>query len=156
MKASIQRVLFPTDFSDSSKYAKQYACAIAGSLEADLHVLHVVPEVLPVPGPDGAWLMPMDGKIMQQLIDESKLSIAKEMQNSGMRPSRILPTVEFGNIVDVILRFAQSHDIDLIVLGTHGRTGLSHALIGSVAEKVVRLAKCPVLTVHPEGLKTDG
>jgi nucleotide-binding universal stress UspA family protein len=65
--------------------------------------------------------------------------------------STAIRTVTVGFPVEEIMKYAADHDIDLIVVGTHGHTGLSHLLLGSVAEKLVRLATCPVLTVHPKG-----
>ena len=122
----VNAILFPTDFSPASEAAGRVACAVAEQAGARLHVLHVVP---PVTDPSmGA---------------ESLARVAASL-GGGLPVETALLTGRAGRgIVD----YARDKRIDLIVLGTHGRTGVSHAILGSVAETVVRLAPCLVLTV---------
>ena len=122
----VNAILFPTDFSPASEAAGRVACAVAEQAGARLHVLHVVP---PVTDPSmGA---------------ESLARVAASL-GGGLQVETALLTGRAGRgIVD----YARDKRIDLIVLGTHGRTGVSHAILGSVAETVVRLAPCLVLTV---------
>jgi nucleotide-binding universal stress UspA family protein len=123
-------ILFPTDFSPASEAAGRLARAMALQARGRLHVLHVVP---PVTDPS--------------LFAEHLTRLAKSL-GEGIRVETALLSGWAGrNIVD----YARDKRIDLIVLGTHGRTGLSHAILGSVAETVVRLAPCPVLTVPAAG-----
>lgn len=122
----LTEILFPTDFSSASEAAGGIAREMARQAGARLHVLHVVP---PVTDPS--------------LGSESLTQAAKSL-GDGLRVETALMTGRAGrNIVD----YARDKHIDLIVLGTHGRTGISHAILGSVAETVVRLAPCLVLTV---------
>lgn len=148
MNGPIKRVLFATDFSATSDCAKAYATAIAGPLNAELHVLHVLDDPLPMPGPKGSWILPTAEEMIARNIDAANASLTEQLKNCEIRHGQIVRQVLIGSPTQTILDYANQHDIDVIVIGTHGRTGLAHVLIGSVAEKVVRLAKCPVLTVH--------
>ena len=122
----VHDVLFATDFSDASRLAGESAAAFARHFGARLHVLHVAPPVTdPTPAP--AALRAVAAEL------ETGLSIVTAI--AAGRPAR--------QIVD----YARRNAIDLIVIGTHGRTGVSHALLGSVAEAVTRRARCRVLTV---------
>lgn len=145
MNAAFHRILFATDFSQAARMGQQYAMALAEIFNAELHAIHVVSEEVFVPSPEAAaiWLRGEVERSKQQLVTEI---------GSG-HPATL--EVCQGGAVQEILKYATAQDIDLIVIGTHGRTGLSHLLLGSVAEKVVRMATCPVLTVHPSGKPTD-
>lgn len=147
---SLSRILFPTDFSEYSLHALGYARSFAETYKAELHILHVVdeaslywmamgPNSLPI-GPCTDELLEVARKEMGDFMSEH-LADAKNVQNS----------VVLGRPFTEIIRYARDGQIDLIVLCTHGRSGIQHALLGSVTEKVVRKAPCPVLTVrHPE------
>lgn len=148
MQISIRKILFPTDFSESSQHAKKYAFTLASALKAELHVLNVTLDPIPLPGSTGIYRLPQQ-ELVPQLIHDAKLQLSAELPDEVTREIKIVCSCKIGNPVRTIMDYAELHAIDLIVLGTHGRTGLSHVLIGSVAENVVRLAKCPVLTVHP-------
>lgn len=144
MTVSMQRILFVTDFSAPARNAQRYAVNLAETFGAQLYVLHAVTEEVFVPAPDVAtvWL--------QAEVERARKSLAVEVEAiQTTRP--VIQEVVQGNAAQQIIRYATEQKIDLIVLGTHGRTGLSRFLLGSVAEKVVRLATCPVLTVHPTG-----
>ena len=119
-------VLFPTDFSPASEAAGRIARAMALEAGARLHVLHVVPPVT-------------DASVFAEQLARVGQGLAE-----GLRVETALRTGSAGR---AIVGYAREKGIDLIVLGTHGRTGFSHAILGSVAETVVRLAPCPVLTV---------
>jgi nucleotide-binding universal stress UspA family protein len=112
-----------------------------------LHVLQDLVAMVPEPGM--AFAMP--GDYLKDLREGSKRAMA-ELAKTGLAAGvRVVQETREGPPFLEIVRYAQEGDIDLIVMGTHGRTGLAHALMGSVAEKVVRKAPCPVLTVrHPE------
>jgi nucleotide-binding universal stress UspA family protein len=141
----LERILIPTDFSDYSKQASKYACELAKRFTAELHLLHVVqPLILPESG----GLLPQDIVIGE----EGSRKELEELTDPGFdQASRVIRKIQTGTPFVEIVRYARDNDMDLIVMGTHGRTGLIHALMGSVAEKVVRKAPCPVLTVRPEG-----
>lgn len=146
MTITIRRVLIPTDFSASARFAQDYAVALASQLGAELHALHVVTEPLPLPGPHGTWIRPEEA--LPGLIKDAERQLVQTMEGAG-NGINIVCKVRAGNSVCEIMDYADATEIDLIVVGTHGRTGLSHLLIGSVAEKLVRASTCPVLTVHP-------
>jgi nucleotide-binding universal stress UspA family protein len=123
-------ILFPTDFSPASEAAGRIARGMALEAGARLHVLHVVPPVT-------------DPSVFREQLAGVGHGLAE-----GLRVETALRTGLAGR---TIVHYAREKGIGLIVLGTHGRTGWSHAILGSVAETVVRLAPCPVLTV-PAGL----
>jgi len=146
----LNRILAPTDFSEYSKSALNYACEFAEVFGAELHLLHVLQDMaVSIEEPGLAFASTGDYAAEYQASAEQSLSQLLDSEwETGKRVVReVIPGVPFLEIV----RYAKANDIDLIVIGTHGRTGLAHVLIGSVAEKVVRKAPCPVLTVrHPE------
>jgi len=146
---SIKTVLLPTDFSEYSKSALPYAADIARKYGAKLVLLHIFDEELLSP------IFFETGGTAQEYFQrlQNRFEAAVEDFLTGIDTSEIDFEYELGNgtpFVEIV-RFAKENGIDLIVIGTHGRTGISHALLGSVAERVVRKAPCPVLTVrHPE------
>lgn len=146
MTISVRRILFPTDFSEPARQAQKYAAALAEKFGAELHAMNVVPEII-LPATDSytVWTLPEGG--MKAQLDAAEALLKTEV---GL-PTTVIRHVTVGFPVEEIMKYAGEHDIDLIVVGTHGHTGLSHLLLGSVAEKLVRLATCPVLTVHPKG-----
>lgn len=149
MLVSIHKILFPTDFSAPAVEAQHYALALAEKMGAELHVLHVVvPPTIPFPDSTTSWTMPETG--VNDLIQQAEQRIAREVA-AWPEECRVITSVTTGFAVDEIVNYSKQNEIDLIVAGTHGLTGLSHLLLGSVAEKLVRVATCPVLTVRPGG-----
>ncbi len=143
----LKKILVPTDFSDYSKFALKYACELAGRFEADLHVLHVLQDLVAmVPEPGMAF--PLPGDYMAELKESSERALSKLIDSAELSDTNVVRETREGPPFLEIIRYAKENNIDLIVMGTHGRTGLAHALLGSVAEKVVRKAPCPVLTVR--------
>lgn len=137
----IHTILHPTDFSDRSGHALHLATALARDYGARLMVLHVIHRpvvaygegIIP-PDPEATW-------------EEARAQLDGLLLPGGFAAERKLAE---GDPAAVILHFAREHHADLVVMGTHGRTGLGRLLMGSVAEQVVRRAPCPVLTVtHP-------
>ena len=145
---ALKNILVATDFSDCSDAALSYGRALARQFGARLHVLHVVETVLADSlGVYGyASVMPelqieleeSDRKRLEQLITEEDRTMLKATTT----------LCSFDTPAHAIDDYARTEKIDLIVIGTHGRRGLSHLVLGSVAEKVVRTAPCPVLTVR--------
>ena len=136
----IHTILHPTDFSDRSEHAFHLACALARDYGARLVVLHVTAH--PVIGYGEGVLPPDPEELARHAWDELN---RLEVPGGSVRAERRL---EEGDPVSEILRVAGESGADLVVMGTHGRTGLPRLLMGSVAELVVRKAKCPVLTVR--------
>jgi nucleotide-binding universal stress UspA family protein len=146
---TLKKILVPTDFSDCSKKAMDYALSLAKEFKSEVLILHVID----TRGYETAAIYnlgPMEEarKAVQKMSQEMMANFLKE---KGIDESRIGDKIilEGAPFIEII-RVAREKEVDLIVIGTHGRTGVSHILFGSVAEKVVRKAPCPVLTVKPE------
>jgi universal stress protein A len=140
-----QRFLIPVDFSEYANQAVEYAIGLASKLGARVTLLHVI-QSLPLGGVDMGVTLPYT------YIQDLEAEIANSMQ---AYLAQVTTAGVEGEIVVVhgvpfheIIETAKMQQVDLIVMGTHGRTGLQHMLLGSVAEKVVRLAPCPVLVVR--------
>ena len=140
---NIQRILFPTDFSQYNDAALGLASSLAAEAQATLYIIHV-----------------FDVQSLSVAMGEASFYDAptwrEELRNAEEQLRSVVPSIAgvafeheclTGNPVLEILKFAESHDIDLMVMASHGRTGLSRLLMGSVAEGVLRQAKCPVLVV---------
>jgi nucleotide-binding universal stress UspA family protein len=134
----IRTIVHPTDFSANSQCAWEMACALARDYGARLLLVHVE-----APMPVFAEL----GAIPPEPVDRRAL----ERQLAQIKPTdstlAVARTLLFGDEPSTINRFAKENDVDLIVMGTHGRSGLGRLLMGSVAEAVLRDAPCPVLTI---------
>ncbi len=146
---AVTRVLVPIDFSPSSRAALEYATFLAGRLGAELDVLHVW-EPPGYVGPDTLALLPIPAG--QPGWDQTRTDVTREVEHflakTASKPKQLSVRVEAGEPSDTILQIAKDGGADLIVMGTHGRTGLSRLLIGSVAEAVLRRSTCPVLTLR--------
>lgn len=146
-----QRILFPTDFSNFSRTAENCACELAKQFGAELHVLHVLQDFfLSVPQTAAALLIPP--QVLEDVVNSAEAEIQKVPSLERAGNQKVVRAVRIGSTYDAIVEYAKENKIDLIVIGTHGRTGLRHMLLGSVAERVVQHAKCAVLTVRPEEL----
>jgi nucleotide-binding universal stress UspA family protein len=143
----LRRILVPTDFSKHSHNALQYAVAFADKFGAELHLLHVVQD-LALFVPDTVAGTPPVVPPVEQLTAAVREGLQRLIRENNLERLRVCPEVREGTPFYEIVRFAKEKDIDLIVMGTHGRSGLAHVLLGSVTEKVVRKAPCPVLTVR--------
>lgn len=146
----IKQILLPTDCSECSAPATHYAFDFAKQFDAELHLLHVVEDVRAVI-PDyyyGAVEWPKD--YLEQIETGARRRLEKLICAHGADKQRSSPAIRHGRAFAEIVRYAEEQSIDLIVIGTHGRSGLAHVLMGSVAERVVRHAPCPVLTVRPD------
>lgn len=137
MKA--QKILFPTDFSEAGRQALTMATSLARDSGATLIVAHV--EEPPMAYGGGEMYYGVD----QMDHEELRKSLVAVMPTDPAVPC--VHKLLIGDPAEAILQLAQADHVDLIVMGTHGRTGLTRLLMGSVAEAVVRRAKCPVLTV---------
>ncbi len=138
----LTRILVATDFSDASHVALDYGRALARTFGASLHVLHVMENTFLRPTPSDPYV----------LKAAAAKHLAEHVTDDDRTRLNAVTTLETSdNPAAEIVKFAAGHDIGLIVMGTHGRGAMARLLVGSVAEKVVRTAPCPVLTVrHPE------
>lgn len=146
----IRRILVPVDFSEYGQHAMRYGCELARQFSSELHLLHVVEDIYPMV-PEAGLLIPAQTDFLTGLRESAEKALGQ------------LPPPDLANGIDTvvrqissgrpfleIVRYADENRINLIVIGTHGRSGLEHILMGSVAERIVRKAPCPVLTVRPE------
>jgi len=146
----LKRILLPTDFSEYSAAARQYACAFADQFRAELHVIHVIQDLAPLV-PEPGVIVPPPADYLRELELNAQTMLERVIEPAWAAGKTIVRAVRQGPPFLEIVRYAKETNIDLIVIGTHGRTGLAHVFMGSVAEKVVRKAPCPVLSVrHPE------
>lgn len=141
----IQHILVPFDFSPYAEQALDYAIELAQKLQARLTLLHVV-DTAPLGVAESATARsPSDWQDLETGIAEGMEGPYNRIHDAGLQGEMaIVGGAPFQTIVDT----AGDRHVDLIVMGTHGRTGLTHVLMGSVAEKVVRLAPCPVLVTR--------
>jgi universal stress protein A len=138
-----KKICCPIDFSEASRFALSEAAALASTLDGELTLLHVH-EPTTVTG-DGVAPRIEDFESLRPSLERRLVGWAEEAGSPRPRVvSRVLPGVP----AEEILRFALAERFDLLVMGTHGRTGLSHFILGSVVEKVIRHAPCPVLVVR--------
>lgn len=138
----LNHILVPTDFSATSDAALRYGVELARTFHARLHLLHVPEhpsEAAKAEYPIGLF------ETAQKVAAERLGHLLTDQETRELRPECALRS---GTPYHEIVRYADERQIDLIVIGTHGRSGVARVLIGSVAEKVVRKAPCPVLTVH--------
>jgi nucleotide-binding universal stress UspA family protein len=140
----LKQILIPIDFSDYSDQALRWGVSLAQKYGAQLLLLHVIPEVLEeVSARESAG-----EQLVIDLTAEVEAQL-REIARQGLKEGVAVDVrVADGEPADAILRMARQEKVDLIVMGTHGRTGLSHLLLGSTAEAVVRAAACPVFTVR--------
>jgi universal stress protein A len=147
MAPTITRILVPTDFSETADAAFAYAQTLAAPFGASLHLVHVFsdPYVLSAYAPDVYAEVPavLREEALRQVDDELK---KRAWKNDTGVP--IITATAIGLTARELVRYATDHAIDLIVMGTHGRHGIARYLLGSVAEHIVRIAPCPVLTVR--------
>lgn len=147
MRPAFKQLLVPTDFSLGSRLAVDYAIGLARRLGASIHLLHVVED------PSVAGLF-TEAYVDLALIRKERRCDARHRMNGllgELRGVTITDEIASGPVAQTIAGVAADMGADFIVMGTHGRTGLAHVLVGSVAEQVIRIAGCPVLTVR-EGL----
>lgn len=144
----LKRILFPTDFSEYAAEAEHYACALAREHNAELQIMCVTEEplvVAPVWGGPASLSGRWNAAEIREAADKALANRPDQKWGHDLKIQRV---VRSGSPFVEIVRYAREANIDLIVMGTHGRTGLKHVLLGSVAEQVVRHANCPVLTVR--------
>jgi nucleotide-binding universal stress UspA family protein len=143
----IERIVVPVDFSEHAKLALAYAVELADAYGAQLHLLHVIDEVI---YPDFyPPVIPSGGSISEELRDQSLERMSDLL--SGHKGADATVHVRAGRAAPEIADFAKQLDADLVVIASHGLTGISHVLLGSVTEHLVRRAHCPVFTVKGYG-----
>ena len=145
----IKKILIPTDFSSYSQFALQYAVTLAENFSAKLYVMHVCEHL--IAGVESEASHFSVGEFLAEVERNEKerlRQITEELRSKGIDAESVF---RVGRPYSAIVSTAKELEVDLITLATHGRSGPSHLVFGSTAEKIVRLALCPVLTVkHPD------
>lgn len=148
MSAIFSRILFPTDFSDAGRPAATYACEMARQFNAALHCMHVVDDSYQywsAMGPEPVIVGPPPQELIEAARQRLHRFSAEMLCNLPNPPAEF---VSLGSPFVEIIGYAKEHAINLIVMGTHGRGAIVHALLGGTTEKVIRKAPCAVLTVR--------
>lgn len=144
---AIRQILIATDFSDSARAALDFGRALAARFNATLHVLHVVSDPL-----REAWAGYTPASEFMETVEhlqvDARMHLEQWVSRDAPASSHVVVATAWGEPRDEIVKYAKARHVDLIVCGTHGRRGWNHLVMGSVAEGVVRLAPCPVLTVR--------
>ncbi len=135
----LKKILCPIDFSDPSYEALKVANEAASHSSAELYLVHVIPPLHGVPAPPLYY---------RQLEESAEKSLNEVSKKRGSKNLQIRQIVEHGDPAPEIVRIAAEEKIDLIIIATHGQSGWRQFIFGSVAEKVVRLAQCPVLIIR--------
>jgi nucleotide-binding universal stress UspA family protein len=142
-----KKILCPLDFSEFSNEIVNYAVNIAGKYGSELHLLHVIPN-LNYYTPYESFLTPENLVALESSIEKE---VGKDFEKIIKKIDTPVKTITKSGAPFVeIIEYVKTESIDLVVMGTHGRSGIEHILIGSVAEKVVRKSPCPVLTIRPK------
>ena len=144
---SLKNILFATDFSEASEAALPYAAAISRRYRSRLHVAHVI-------SPAG-YIVPSElaGAVTIEAMHQAAVADARERMKtlaSGLKTTPCHTYVREGEVWESLSDLVQTHEIDLLIVGTHGRTGVEKLVLGSKAEEILRQATCPVLTVGPK------
>jgi nucleotide-binding universal stress UspA family protein len=143
----IKRILATTDFSTHSEHAVRFACGLAERLGAELHLINVLSDIIPA-GPDPLLMPVMPPQFYEENEERARETLKTLLKPAWGKPCSVATAARWGSPVEAIVDYAKEMEIELIVIATHGRTGLSHVLLGSVAERIVREAPCPVLTLR--------
>jgi nucleotide-binding universal stress UspA family protein len=148
MTNTITNILVPVDFSPHAEYAFNYATRIAERFGAKLALLYVVDDSFVTGGWSSEIYVPNVPELMENLIADADRRLATLKASAAALGLTAETAVIRGRPAHAIVEHAKNGGFDLIVMGTHGRTGVSHVVMGSVAERVLRKAPCPVLTVR--------
>ena len=144
-----KRILCPTDFSQHSRYALRRAGAMAGASGAEIILVHVIPQTTPGGLNEDSFVLRDWRRFMELEQEKARTSLEREARSKFLEGVKVQTLLGAGSAYREIVRIASRMRVDLIVISTHGTTGLLHLMLGSVAERVVRLAPCPVLVIKP-------
>jgi nucleotide-binding universal stress UspA family protein len=145
----LRKILLPTDFSGCANYALPYAAAIARATRATIICVHVVEPIVPAVGYTGLGEPMPIADITEQLEDSAERELPQLAECEELSGLDVEEVIVHGDAAAEIVRVAGERGVDLIVVSSHGRTGLGRIIFGSTAEAVVRHASCPVLVVKP-------
>lgn len=145
----IRTILLPTDFSECGNYALSYAASLARTFKASIICVNVIEPIVPAVGYSGMTEPMPIADITERLEDSAERELPKLAEGADCAGLDVEELVVHGEAASEIVRVAADRKVDLIVISSHGRTGLGRILFGSTAESVVRHAPCPVLVVKP-------
>ena len=152
--SAIKRILVPTDFSPPSQIALEYAVDLAQRVGAAIHLMHVLEDqAFGAAYPDG-FFAELPG-VRAQMLEHAHRQLGDCIARCKDANVEVTSQVVFGRPASAMCEQAQRRGTDLIVMGTHGRSGFAHLLLGSVAERVIRMAPCPVLTLRDTARVAD-
>lgn len=142
-----QKIVCPIDFSEFTDEIIEYSLSIAKKYEAEIHLLHVIPT--------SSYFTPYESFLTTENIATMEKSIESEIERDFEEVIKkigipVKKAIRTGDIFVEILKYIKNEKIDLVVMGTHGRSGFEHIIMGSVAEKVIRKSPSPVLTIRPK------
>ncbi|NOT53670.1 MAG: universal stress protein [Deltaproteobacteria bacterium] len=143
----IRTILVPTDFSEYADHALTWALQMATDSQAKIVLLHAAVPISPFAFPDSVYL-PELRRVEEQMLADAEKRMAECVKKLGSNTVVVETRVVVGAPVTAICQAVSREQADLIIMGSHGRTGLAHVLLGSIAERVVRQASCPVLVVR--------
>jgi universal stress protein A len=150
MTLKIRTILVPTDFSEYSNYALSYAASLARTFNSSIICVNVIEPIVPTVGYSGMTESLPIADISEQLEDSAERELPKLAEREECAGLEVEELIVHGEAAAEIVRVAKEREVDLIVLSSHGRTGLGRILFGSTAEAVVRHAMCPVVVVKPK------
>jgi len=151
----IRSILFPTDFSECGNFALSHTASLARTFKASIICLNVIEPIVPTVGYSGMTEPLPIADIAEQLEDSAERELPKLAECDECAGIEVEEMVVHGEAAAEIVRVAKDRNVDLIVIASHGRTGLGRILFGSTAEAVVRHAHCPVLVVKPPQEETE-
>lgn len=149
---AVRNILLATDFSDASDAALAYARTFAETFGASLHVLHVLEDLAAHAWTTEVYVAALPG-VHEEMERQARERLEQVLTPEERTRLNGVLVLRSGSPFVEVVRYAREENVDLIVLGTHGRGAIAHMLLGSVAERVVRKAHCPVLTVRPAALE---
>jgi nucleotide-binding universal stress UspA family protein len=147
---TIQKIVVPIDFSEPSRRAARYAASLARRLGASVHLVHVVEEPTAISGALEFYAGEL-ARAREDMYGQSRSQLQELVTHLGTDAVRCTTEVRFGSTADRIAQAVVDYGADLVVMATHGRAGLPHMLLGSVAEQLIRTARCPVLAIRDCG-----
>lgn len=145
--SAIRKILVPTDFSNASRAALRYACTLADSLQASLHILHATDYPYFVRGYGDFYPLPQE--VFDRIAQDVTKNLNRVLSAEEQQKYHVTLVHRSGAAAQEILAYVtEQGDIDLIVMATHGRGGVARLMMGSVADKIIRAAPCPVVTIR--------
>lgn len=143
----IKNILLTTDFSELSLSASDHAIALAKKYNAVIHLLYVLEKTPPILAIRSLDLS--EERIREMIDTDAEIRLKESTAGLKNKGVEIIPVIRKGLDYEEIIKYCGENNIDIVVIATHGRTGILHTLVGSVAEKVIRYSKCPVLVIKP-------